>query len=64
MIFHKNDLSPLLFPKDFGLSGMRIGMIYTWSKELLSILNGGMADLTQTPACVQQMMANLLLDKG
>lgn len=51
------------FSKDFGLSGMRIGMIYTWSKELLSILNGGMADLTQTPACVQQMMANLLLDK-
>ena len=51
------------YPQDFGLAGLRFGLIHTLNKSLLKCLVV-MSNYEILPSLIQDMAAMLLNDKG
>ena len=51
------------FPQDFALSGMRVGVIYSWNSTVITAIEPLMY-FGAVPAVVQNALCNMISDKG
>jgi len=51
------------FSKDFGVSGFRCGVLYTWNKDVFNVISSGYSRFHDVPTPAQILLGNLIKDK-